>query len=163
MAEILISPTFLFRAEVLHASTFRGTLSRSSSNLRGNGSHNLGLPCLSSLTTQTLPLSTLKHRCPPLFSSNVVIPLRISNGAAVSGQPRKKKKRSRRLLNQWPLFSSPRAAVTSALPFPGAIAFDSCAVERARGEWVAVGHSISRWQEMAALSSGTGCWEAPSR
>lgn len=126
--------------------------------MRRSGTHDLGLPCLSSIATQTLPLSTLKHFCPPLFSSNAVIPLCISNGTAVSGRQKKKKKKIARVCSiNGPLFFSPRAAVTSALPFPGSIAFDSCAVESAGGEWVAVRHSISGWQEMAALSSGTGC------
>lgn len=100
-------------------------------------------------------LSTSAHPCSPLMSS--------SHSVSQTAQPlldskkKKTKRNSPSLLNQWPLFSSLRAAVTSALSLPGSIAFDSCAVESARGEWVAVRHSISHWQEMAALSSGMGC------
>lgn len=99
-------------------------------------------------------LSTSAHPCSPLTPSSHSV----SQTAQPSLDGKKKKKKIARVCSiNGPLFFSPRAAVTSALPFPGSIAFDSCAVESAGGEWAAVRHSISGWQEMAALSSGTGC------
>lgn len=143
--EILSSPTFPF--PVPHTNTFQGISVKVffKEEMEAITLDYLVSPPSQHKRFHYQHLSTSAHPCsPPLMSS--------SRSLSQTAQPRlDSNKNSQSRLNQWPLFSSPRAAVTSALPFPGSIAFDSCAVESAGGEWV--GGGSTRYLSLAGNGS----------